>query len=197
MDPKEIIARYYKKDSRAYEILISHGRQVADKALKVADRVAHLNPDPAFIEQAAKLHDIGIFLTNSPKLSCFGNDPYVRHGYLGRKLLENIGLRAHGLVCERHVGVGLTQEDIRQQDLPLPIRDMVPVSIEEQIICYADKFFSKNGRGEDPEKTVAEILHKLKRYGQDKVARFKAWVEMFESAWGAQKNIMKNSSCLP
>jgi uncharacterized protein len=182
MNPKEIITRYYKKDSGAYEILISHGRQVADKALEVAGCVAHLNPDLTFIEQAAKLHDIGIFLTNSPKLSCFGKEPYVRHGYLGRKLLENIGLRTHGLVCERHVGVGLTQEDIRQQNLPLPIRDMVPISIEEQIICYADKFFSKNGRGKDPEKTVAEIVDKLKRYGQDKVARFKAWVEMFESA---------------
>jgi uncharacterized protein len=58
---------------------------------------------------------------------------------------------------------------------------MVPVSIEEQIICYADKFFSKNGRGEDREKTVDEILHILKRYGEDKVQRFQAWVEMFES----------------
>lgn len=181
MDPIEIITHYYKKDSGAYEILISHSRQVADKAFEVAGRVAHLNPDVVFIEQAAKLHDIGIFLTNSPKLNCFGKDPYVRHGYLGRKLLENMGLRAHGLVCERHVGVGLTQDDIRQQNLPLPIRDMVPVSIEEQIICYADKFFSKIGRGKDREKTVDEILHKLKRYGEDKVRRFQTWVEMFES----------------
>ncbi|UCH22354.1 MAG: HD domain-containing protein [Deltaproteobacteria bacterium] len=180
MNPIEIITRYYEKDSRAYKILITHGRQVADKALEIAGRVAHLKSDLRFIEEAAYLHDIGIFRTHSPELGCFGKDPYVRHGYLGRKILEKIGLSAHGLVCERHVGVGMTQEDIRQQDLPLPARDMLPVSIEEQIICYADKFFSKNGRDTAREKTVAEIIGTLNRYGHDKVRRFQAWVEMFE-----------------
>jgi uncharacterized protein len=184
MNPIDIITRYYGTDSRAYNILIKHGRQVANKALEIAGRVAHLKPDLRFIEEAAYLHDIGIIRTHSPELGCFGKDPYVRHGYLGRKILEKIGLSAHGLVCERHVGVGMTQEDIRQQGLPLPARDMVPVSIEEQIICYADKFFSKNGRDTGKEKTVAEIVGTLKRYGHDKVRRFQAWVEMFEGDEG-------------
>jgi uncharacterized protein len=156
-------------DSKAYNILIKHGRQVANRALKIAGRVAHLKPDQTILEQAAQLHDIGIFLTNSPELGCFGKNSYVEHGYLGRKILEKMGLPAHGLVCERHVGVGMTQEDIRQQSLPLPARDMVPVSIEEQIICYADKFYSKNGQNTDKEKSVDEIVDSLKRYGQDKV----------------------------
>lgn len=181
MNPIEIITQYYQKDSRAYEILVAHGRQVADKALEIAGRVSHLQPDLRFIEEAAWLHDIGIFGTHSPELGCFGKDPYVRHGYLGRKIMEKIGLSAHGLVCERHVGVGMTREDIRQQGLPLPARDMLPVSIEEQIICYADKFFSKNGLDKEEEKTVAEIVGTLNRYGQDKVRRFRAWVKLFES----------------
>jgi uncharacterized protein len=180
MNPIDIITRYYEQNSRAYEILIRHGRQVANKALEIADRVAHLKPDLRFIEEAAYLHDIGIFRTHSPELGCFGKDPYVRHGYLGRKILEKIGLSAHALVCERHVGVGMTEDDIRQQGLPLPVRDMVPVSIEEQIICYADKFYSKNGQDSDKEKSVDEIVGSLKHYGHDKVARFKAWVELFE-----------------
>jgi uncharacterized protein len=57
---------------------------------------------------------------------------------------------------------------------------MVPVSTEEQIICYADKFYSKNGQDADREKSVDEIIDSLKRYGQEKVARFQTWVEMFE-----------------
>ena len=57
---------------------------------------------------------------------------------------------------------------------------MVPVSIEEQIICYADKFYSKNGQDVATEKSVEDIIESLKRYGQDKVARFKTWVEIFE-----------------
>jgi uncharacterized protein len=182
MNPIDIITRYYETDSKAYNILIKHGRQVANRALKIAGRVAHLKPDQTFLKQAARLHDIGIFLTNSPELGCFGKNSYVEHGYLGRKILEKIGLPAHALVCERHVGVGLTEYDIRHQSLPIPARDMVPVSIEEQIICYADKFYSKNGQDTDREKSVDEIVDSLKRYGQDKVARFQAWVEMFEGA---------------
>jgi uncharacterized protein len=180
MDPIEIITRYYETDSKAYNILIKHGRQVANKALEIADRVAHLNPNLLFIEESARLHDIGIYLINLPELGCFGTQLYVRHGYLGRRILEKIGLPAHALVCERHVGVGLTEDDIRHQGLPLPARDMVPVSIEEQIICYADKFYSKNGQDADREKSVDEIIDSLKCYGQDKVLRFQTWVELFE-----------------
>jgi hypothetical protein len=49
------------------------------------------------------------------------------------------------LVCERHIGVGISIAEIQHHNLPLPSRDMIPVSIEEQLICYSDKFFSKNG----------------------------------------------------
>jgi uncharacterized protein len=57
---------------------------------------------------------------------------------------------------------------------------MIPVSIEEQVICYADKFFSKNGNGRSAEKSITEITDNLSRYGPDKVKRFQSWVQMFE-----------------
>ena len=181
MDPVEFIARHYKGHSKARKILLSHSEKVADKALAAAGRVPDLEPDFEFIRQAALLHDIGILFTAAPQLGCYGNHPYVCHGVLGRALLEAEGLKRHALVCERHVGVGITRKDIRLQRLPLPVRDMRPVTIEEQIICYADKFFSKNGAGAHKEKTVSEILHKLARYGKDKVLRFKQWTDMIES----------------
>jgi uncharacterized protein len=158
---------------------MEHGRLVAGKALAVAARVAHLHPYLEFIESAAWLHDIGIYLTNSPGLDCHGSEPYIRHGVLGREILDALGHPRHGLVCERHVGVGISAEDIRRFSLPLPARDMLPMSIEEQIICYADKFFSKNGNGSSREKPVAEIIASLRPYGADKVERFLGWVELF------------------
>ncbi len=179
MNPIDIINRYYDNTSKAYHILVSHGEKVAAKALSIARRVSHLDPDTDFIKEAALLHDIGMFLTRSPSLDCHGDYPYVSHGYLGRELLENEGFKQHALVCERHIGVGITREDIRQQNLPLPDRDMLPISIEEEIICYADKFFSKNGGINGGEKSVHQILETLGPYGQDKVARFKKWMEMF------------------
>jgi uncharacterized protein len=59
--------------------------------------------------------------------------------------------------------------------------DMIPVSIEEQLICYADKFFSKNGNGRSAEKSLPEIIDKLRRYGSDKVQHFESWVEKFDA----------------
>jgi uncharacterized protein len=179
LDPFEIAARFYKTDSRCFRILMEHGRLVAGKALAAAARVAHLSPDLDFIQSAAMLHDIGIFLTHSPILDCHGSAPYIRHGIIGRDLLHALDLPRHGLVCERHVGVGISIEDIQRFGLPLPQRDMLPVTIEEQIVCFADKFYSKNGQGESREKSVDEIAASLAAFGEDKVQRFMGWVELF------------------
>jgi len=181
MNPTDILAEYYDRRSKAFDILVAHGEQVARKAIKAAKHVSHLKPDLNFIEKAAMLHDIGILGTDSPGLECRGIHPYICHGILGRKMLANIGVSDYGPICERHVGVGISAEDVRQHNLPLPARDMLPVSIEEQIICYADKFFSKNGNGmKAEEKSHEKIISGLKRYGPDKVKRFQSWVEMFE-----------------
>lgn len=178
LNAEEILAEFYHPDSRLYEILIRHGRDVADMAVNIA----HYFPEPIdidFIAEASMLHDIGIFLTNTPQLGCTGVHPYVCHGYLGHDLLEKKGHPKHALVCERHVGTGITLEDIRTCNLPLPYRDMSPVSIEEQIICYADKFFSKAKNDSAGKKTIAEIIKELEKYGSDKVDRFQKWVSLF------------------
>jgi len=183
MKSLDIIAKFYERGSKAYEILVEHGRQVAQKALCAAENVAHVKPDVNFIENAAMLHDIGILLTESPGLGCHGKYPYICHGFLGRDLLDSIGLPEYGLICERHVGAGISLDDIKRFNLPLPERNMLPVSIEEQIICYADKFFSKNGNGrrKNGANSIEQIIESLKPYGEDKAARFKSWAEMFEA----------------
>ncbi len=181
MDPLDLLAEFYDPQSKAYKILIAHGRQVANKALAAARCVPEMKPDLEFIQTAAMLHDIGIIETESPGFGCYGKYPYICHGVLGSALLKKKGHPKLALVCERHVGVGISIEDIQRHHLPLPERDMTPVSIEEQIICYADKFFSKNGNGRCAEKSIAEIVNSLSRYGPAKVRRFESWVQKFEA----------------
>jgi len=180
MDPIKIIENHYHPESQTFRLLVRHGEQVAEKALAVADRVVHLNPDRTFLREAAMLHDIGIYMTDTPQLGCRGHHPYVCHGILGRMILEPLELNRHAMVCERHVGVGLTVDEIKQHRLPLPLRDMLPVTLEEEIICYADKFFSKDNGGSKTAKSIDEIIAGLKRYGDGGVMRFEAWVERFE-----------------
>ncbi len=177
-----IIEKYYEPGSEAYFFLIEHGKAVARKAIEVAKRMHGLDPDLGFIEEAALLHDIGIFNTNLPKIGCFGTQPYISHGYLGRELLEREGLDAHALVCERHVGIGLTVEDIDINGFPLPRRDMIPLSLEEQIICFADKFYSKDKTTLTVERPIAQVREMVVRYGEDKLKQFDDWLRFFKES---------------
>jgi uncharacterized protein len=179
MKPIDILREFYDPASRTFKMLLAHSRAVAAKAIAIANQLPGPGPDVAFIEEAALLHDIGIFLTYTPALGCTGVHPYVCHGFLGRELLEKKGLFRHALVCERHVGVGISAADIDRQKLPLPKRDMRPVFIEEEIICYADKFFSKSDTANGKEKSVADILSELVPHGRDKADRFLSWVDRF------------------
>ena len=179
MKPIDIINKFYKSGSKSRVILLKHSQAVAEKALRVAEQISDLKPDTRFIEEAAMVHDIGIFYTNAPSLGCNGNYPYVCHGYLGRKLIEDMGYHRHALVCERHVGAGLSIDDINKFNLPLPKRNMFPVSIEEQIVCYADKFFSKKRDKYNEELTVDAVVGKIESYGFDQALRFKAWLDLF------------------
>jgi len=180
MDPENILKKYYSAESRTYNILLNHSRMVTEKALKIARHMKHLRPEVPFIYEAAMLHDIGIFLTMAPEIGCYGKYPYVCHGFLGRELLEREGFPKHALVCERHVGMGLTVKDIKQKKFPVPMRDMVPVTIEEQIICYADKFFSKVSDSIINERPLHSIRMKIAEYGTEKLERFDEWVEKFQ-----------------
>lgn len=102
MSPVTIIDKYYPEDNERKHILLVHSRLVAEKALSIADHHPELQLDKDFLYEAGMLHDIGIFLTNAPGIFCFGDQPYVCHGYLGADLMRQEGYPRHALVCERH-----------------------------------------------------------------------------------------------
>ena len=179
MNPLKIIQKYYKKDSLAYYFLIEHSKAVAKKAREIAKENSQFNPDLKFIKEASMLHDIGIFLTDARDIGCFGSKPYICHGYLGRELLDKEGYPKHGLVCERHIGVGISIKDIEKQKFLIPKRDMLPISIEEKIICFADKFFSKNKEFLTKEKSINKIKKELLFFGNDKIEKFDELIKLF------------------
>lgn len=176
MNYNVIIEKYYQKSTPLYNILLKHNSDVASKAVDIA-RSHRLEVDLEFVHEAAMLHDIGIFLTNAPSIQCFGTHEYIEHGYLGAELLRNEGYPAHALVCERHTGTGLSLEEIVRRKLPLPHRDMIPISLEEQLICYADLFYSKTHL--DREASPDIVRQKLARWGEESVAIFERWHQMF------------------
>ena len=176
---ERIIEKYYPRESKSYYILLNHSRAVARKAVEIAKKAVHIKADIGFIEEAAMLHDIGIFLTNSPRIGCHGKDPYLLHGVLGREILEQEGLPKHALVCERHIGVGITADEVKKNNLPLPLREMVPLSTEEEIICFADNFFSKSSKDLFQERNIAQVRGGLQKHGEEKVAKFNQWLDKY------------------
>lgn len=172
-----VIDKYYSDNPPLKELLVLHSRLVADKALKVAAAHPELGLDVQFLEEASMLHDIGIFLTDAEAIHCFGKHHYLCHGYLGADLLRSEGLPRHALVAERHTGTGLTLKQILERDLPVPHRDMIPESLEEKVVCFADKFYSKTRPTE--EKTVEQAIRSLEKFGPEGVEIFKGWCRQF------------------
>ena len=179
MKHADLIDLVYSNHPKARKVLVEHCRNVAELAKSIALRLRKTTDiDISFVEEAALLHDIGMIKTDIPKFYCGGTEPYIRHGVLGADLLRSVGLDRHALVCERHIGIGLSVHDILSQQLPLPTRDMRPQNIEEEIIAYADLFFSKT---KPRKKTPEEIRYSLSKYGEDKLIVFERWHSQFTS----------------
>lgn len=178
MKPLELIHKYYASNPDLEEVLITHSKAVADRALRIADSHPEFDVDKGLLYESAMLHDIGILYVNAPGIHCHGSYPYIMHGILGADLLRKEGLEAHARVAERHTGTGLTRDEIVRQSLPLPLADYIPETLEEQIICYADKFYSKSRLEE--EKTFAQALRSLMKFGESGVEVFQAWNARFE-----------------
>ena len=175
MNAVEIIKKYYDERSDLYTILLTHSTAVAEKSIEILNMHPEWNVDKEFIWESALLHDVGIFMTNAPKIQCFGEYPYICHGYLGAELLRKEGYPNHALISERHTGSGLRKEDVK--DMPVPYKDMLPESLEEKLICFADKFFSKSKL--EKVKTVDKIRKSLSKYGEDSVNRYDEMLKLF------------------
>ncbi len=164
---------FYPPQTRARDILERHSRSVADLALEINRRKGIGLPE-AEVELAAMLHDIGIFLTDAPSIGCFGSRPYLLHGVLGADLLRRHGFdEAVARVAERHTGSGITAEEIASWHMPFPAgRVLCPQSDLEQLVCYADKFYSKSG--DMRRKPLDRVRASLARFGTGSLARFES-----------------------
>lgn len=181
MNYQHIIDHYYAP-GKLRDILMVHSRKVADKAMKTSNKPEMI----PFIEAAAMLHDIGIIRCDAAGIECYGIEPYICHGRIGAQMLREdahlFGLsqeeiEPYARVCERHTGAGLTKLQIISQSLPLPHEDFLPETLEEQIICYADKFFSKTHP--EIEKSYERALKSIEKFGEEGAERFKQWHERF------------------
>lgn len=186
IDFTSIINHYYNGSDKLRDILVTHSRAVADYALQCSQAHPEYGIDNSMLEAAAMLHDIGIIRCDAPGIECYGNEPYICHGVIGATMLRTdahlFGMTPEEIepfarVCERHTGTGLTLKQIELQQLPLPHQDFTPETITEQLICYADKFFSKS----HPErmKSYDKAQKSIGKFGTECIDKLKLWHDFF------------------
>lgn len=113
------------------ENVIGHCLAVTDLAVKIA---ARCGADVPLVEAGAMLHDVGRCRTHS-----------IWHAVEGAKMASGLGLPPEIVnIIERHIGAGLTAQDARH--LGLPVKDYIPLTLEEKIVAQADNLISADGR---------------------------------------------------
>ena len=178
MNVDEIINRYYPVENELKNIYITHAKDVAGLALDMAARHPELNIDVEFVWEAAMLHDLGIFLTDAPRIYCYGTRDYLCHGYLGAELLRSLGYERHARVCERHTGTGLSKQQIICNGWDLPVKDFYPETLEDQLICFADKFYSKTRYLNTP-RTFEQVVESMRKISDESVKKVQEWAKKF------------------
>jgi uncharacterized protein (TIGR00295 family) len=138
--PKECLN--YLKTSGCSEEVIRHCRAVRDLAIRIAQKA---NADKNLVEAGALLHDIGRSKTHD-----------IRHAVEGVRIAKELGLPDIVInIIKKHIGAGLESQEAKQ--LGLPVKDYIPETLEEKIVCHADSMID-NYRKQKIERAIEKAL---------------------------------------
>lgn len=127
------------------ESVIRHCITVKEIAVQIA-KMCKKEVDLPLIVAGALLHDIGRSVTHS-----------ILHVVEGSKIARRLGLPEELVnIIERHVSAGIPKEEAVR--LGLGFKDFIPVTLEEMIVCYADKLADVNRV-----KNYSEILEEFRK----------------------------------
>lgn len=116
------------RDLHIHQNIINHQLAVLREAREIAYNIKEYPVDLELVKAGAIIHDIGRFNTHG-----------FHHGPIGADFLRYLGYPEKlARIVEKHLMAGLTKEDAKQFNLP--DRDYIPRTIEEKIVCIADKY---------------------------------------------------------
>jgi uncharacterized protein len=109
-----------------------HSINVANKAVEIANNITKARVNTRLVEIGGLLHDIGRSVTHG-----------FEHALIGGRILRERGLpKELARICETHILGGLDKEDAKK--VGLPGKDYLPETLEEKIVCLADKHMTGN-----------------------------------------------------
>jgi len=150
--PDEADALRIHRKYGSVPVIVEHCRAVERVARIIASELTRggVAVDERVIQAGALLHDVGRTRVQT-----------VRHGYEGAEILRKEGVDERVVeVVKRHVGAGITREEARR--LGLPEGDYVPRTLEQKVVCFADKMIDSNRA-----RPFAEEVKRFVRKGHD------------------------------
>jgi uncharacterized protein len=133
-----------KFKEKTLEICWNHSQIILSIAIQLAERLNNnfeIKANMDLLKEGALIHDIGFY-------DCFDDDynkqePYIRHIQIGYEIaMKETGAMPLARFCMSHSGISL--EQINAKNFPLEKHDYLPVTLEEELVNFADKFHSKS-----------------------------------------------------
>jgi len=166
---------YYDK---ILDLCWTHSQIVKEIALQISANLKKnyaIEADKKLITAGSLVHDIGLY-------NCFDDNfqkivRYATHGQIGYDILKREKVEekiARFSLC--HTTTGLTKEDIVNQEIPMEPKDYIPITLEEEIVSYADTFHSKGHPGFH---TFEEMEQNYTKYGENAVTMLKRFRRKF------------------
>ena len=172
----EALHRKYAPTEEVFQLVWTHCCIVHDIALQLAQS-SPVSLDLELVTLGSLLHDIGVYSLFSSS-GFESTEDYVTHGIRGEEILKNEGFsETIYRFASHHTGSGLSKKQIMERNLPLPHRDFMAETPEEQLVMYADKFHSKT---KPPSFNSYEYYANfITQYGEEPTAGFAALTAMF------------------
>lgn len=133
-----------KNEEISLDLVWNHSLIVRDIAFQLVENLIKKNikVDRNLVEIGALVHDIGCYDYYERKEKV----PYILHGIKGYEILKKEGFNEEiARMAAVHLGVGIVKENIIANNLPLIKQDCIPITLEEELVAYADNFHSKAG----------------------------------------------------
>jgi uncharacterized protein len=142
------------------EKVIAHCMAVTKLSLEIANLLKEkgIPIDFELVEIGALLHDIGRSVTHT-----------VQHAVLGAKIAKSASLPDSVVsIIRRHVGGGITTSEAESLGWPKDV--YVPITIEEKVVCYADKLI-ENGEQVPIDVTIRKLSKEMKYEAAERVRK--------------------------
>ncbi len=141
--PSEEEALELLKKEKTPEQVINHSKAVTELVKRT---LKGMDVDKEVIVAGSILHDIGRSKTHE-----------VNHGIMGGNILRKHGVDERvARIAETHVGAGIPKDEAVK--LGFPAQDFIPTTLEEKIVCYADKLLMGTSIA-----TEAEVLYDFRK----------------------------------